>query len=276
MDYTSLNQFKKIICPSSQDEETAICIIKYLSSEVNVNNSITHGLFNDKYFLHLIKTNEVEKKFPIFENRISYNTEDDSYYENGIIKNKYLEFWDKGAYEYDNIAYVPEYGADRIFLTRYDSNKLGHIVWKFDYSDSHQQQQEFTIFSLSLELDDAKWNSVQWFIAPLTKNNNNTNTLELNWGKIPKGSSHLLCKEILDLSDFVKGKSGFMLKAELYKGMAHLFNQRMYKSRKLKDNERIFSMDIRVKLIQSQKDSNNLLNDNLRFKVNDNDIKKNI
>src|SRR5437016_3129958 len=100
-----LNQFKKTICPSFQDEETAISIIKYSSSETIVENSITCGLFNNKYPLHLIKSNKVSENFPIFKNRISYNSTNDSYYENGITKNKYLEFWDKGALEYDNIVY---------------------------------------------------------------------------------------------------------------------------------------------------------------------------
>lgn len=105
----NLNQFKETICPSSQDEETAISIIKN-SSELFVENSFTYGLFNDKYPLHLIRLNNDSS---IFKNRISYNTTNDSYYENGFTKNKYLEFWDKGALEYDNIIYVPDFGNNR-------------------------------------------------------------------------------------------------------------------------------------------------------------------
>ncbi|PKK55924.1 hypothetical protein RhiirC2_858819, partial [Rhizophagus irregularis] len=137
----NLNQFKETICPSSQDEEIAISIIKDSSSELFVENSFTYGLFNDKYPLHLIRLNDVSENFSIYKNRISYNTTNDSYYENGITKNKYLEFWDKGALEYDNIIYVPAYGHNRVFLSSFNSNKLGYIIWKFDYNDPYKQQQ---------------------------------------------------------------------------------------------------------------------------------------
>ncbi|PKY31090.1 hypothetical protein RhiirB3_419279 [Rhizophagus irregularis] len=103
--------------------------IRRYDYRINVTNHIIYNGFTEN--------------FSIFKNRISYNTTNDSYYENGITKNKYLEFWDKGALEYDNIIYVPAYGHNRVFLSSFNSNKLGYIIWKFDYNDPYKQQQSF-------------------------------------------------------------------------------------------------------------------------------------
>ncbi|CAB4425431.1 unnamed protein product [Rhizophagus irregularis] len=270
----NLNQFKETICPSSQDEEIAISIIKDSSSELFVENSFTYGLFNDKYPLHLIRLNNVSENFSIFKNRISYNTTNDSYYENGITKNKYLEFWDKGALEYDNIIYVPAYGHNRVFLSSFNSNKLGYIIWKFDYNDPYKQQQEFTIFSLIFKSDYILFDSatVEWFIAPLLKNknlNNNINNSELGWKKLPAFSGEL------NLSDMVKGESGFMLKVVLSNRVARIFNQKMHEYGVLRDTKGTFGLDVCIELIQRQKSFSNLLEDNMRLKVDDS-IKKDI
>ncbi|GET56265.1 hypothetical protein GLOIN_2v1782244 [Rhizophagus irregularis DAOM 181602=DAOM 197198] len=237
-----------------------ISIIKDSSSELFVENSFTYGLFNDKYPLHLI--------------RISYNTTNDSYYENGITKNKYLEFWDKGALEYDNIIYVPAYGHNRVFLSSFNSNKLGYIIWKFDYNDPYKQQQEFTIFSLIFKSDYILFDSatVEWFIAPLLKNknlNNNINNSELGWKKLPAFSGEL------NLSDMVKGESGFMLKVVLSNRVARIFNQKMHEYGVLRDTKGTFGLDVCIELIQRQKSFSNLLEDNMRLKVDDS-IKKDI
>ncbi len=59
-----------------------------LLSSVKLSNT-THVLFNDKYPLHPISH---PTKKNVLTNRISYDLKNDSYYENGIINKKYLEF----------------------------------------------------------------------------------------------------------------------------------------------------------------------------------------
>ncbi|CAB4425773.1 unnamed protein product [Rhizophagus irregularis] len=206
----NLNQFKETICPSSQDEEIAIFHYKRFFR------------INCRKFIYI---------------RISYNTTNDSYYENGITKNKYLEFWDKGALEYDNIIYVPAYGHNRVFLSSFNSNKLDYILF-----------------------DSA---TVEWFIAPLLKNknlNNNINNSELGWKKLPAFSGEL------SLSDMVKGESGFMLKVVLSNRVARIFNQKMHEYGVLRDTKGIFGLDVCIELIQRQKSFSNLLEDNMRLK----------
>ena len=59
-----------------------------LLSSVKLSNTL-YRLFNNKYLLHTISHST---KKNILTNRISYDLKNDSYYENGIINKKYLEF----------------------------------------------------------------------------------------------------------------------------------------------------------------------------------------
>jgi len=72
-----------------------------LLSSVKLSNT-PHGLFNDKYPLHTIPH---PTKQNVLMNSISYNIKSDSYYENGIINKKYLEFWNQGALYHKNLIY---------------------------------------------------------------------------------------------------------------------------------------------------------------------------
>ena len=87
----------------SNDPESAVLhdTSDLLLSSVKPSNT-PHGLFNDKYPLHAISH---PTKQNILMNRISYNIRTDSYYENGIINKKYLEFWNQGALYHKNLIY---------------------------------------------------------------------------------------------------------------------------------------------------------------------------
>src|SRR5581483_10991602 len=80
------------------------------SSSISLNNNIIHGLFNNKYPLHIISH---PKKKNVFMNRISYDVMSDSYYENGIFDKKYVKFWDQGALHYENLIHATHYSDNR-------------------------------------------------------------------------------------------------------------------------------------------------------------------
>lgn len=99
--------------------------------------------------------------------------------------------------------------------------------------------------------------------------NNNINNSELGWKKLPAFSGEL------NLSDMVKGESGFMLKVVLSNRVARIFNQKMHEYGVLRDTKGTFGLDVCIELIQRQKSFSNLLEDNMRLKVDDS-IKKDI
>src|SRR2546423_570967 len=93
------------------DPESAVLSndYSYLSSSVQLHNK-PYGLFNNKHPLHIVPH---PTKRNVFMNRISYDTQSDSYYENGIIDKKYIEFWDQGVLCSENLNYAIKYSRAR-------------------------------------------------------------------------------------------------------------------------------------------------------------------
>ncbi|RIA83340.1 hypothetical protein C1645_833984 [Glomus cerebriforme] len=156
--YYHLNSRCKIYSQNSKnDPESAILYDNSnLLSSISLNNHndlILHGLFNDKYPLHIIPH---PKKQNIFINRISYDIISDSYYENGFFDKKYLEFWDQGALYYENLIHSIHYSDDRTYFKRdtiallpENSDVSALIIYKFDYSS----YETLSISSLNLKLN---------------------------------------------------------------------------------------------------------------------------
>ncbi|GBB89627.1 hypothetical protein RclHR1_16370004 [Rhizophagus clarus] len=218
------------------------------------------GTFGERFTLHVIP---VENHKNLFTNRISYNTQTNAYYENGILTNKYLKKWAEGAYEWDNIKLKIEYDWKKIYLARIPStdrniptdemmNDDGEITWKFDYRIGG-----YIINSLILRLsydtfDDSA--SVHWFIKPLpTMKNPNP-----NWKLIQVTPSGQDINEIRDVTQFVKDEYGFILKVRLSGGeeshvkwqKSQLFRQNfnvLDKNLEV-ENDETFGLDVQVEL----------------------------
>jgi hypothetical protein len=99
----------QFIINSGEESETAILNDRSELLSL-INNDKPYGLFNNKHPLHIISHPEKQN---IFMNRISYDTQSDSYYENGIIDKKYIEFWNSGVFYYHNLIYATKYSCDR-------------------------------------------------------------------------------------------------------------------------------------------------------------------
>src|ERR1043165_4601752 len=102
-------EYKEVRYPSFRDEETAILVKKEIfSSNCTCCNhrSAKIPLFNDKYPIHVLPHPEIPN---VFTHRISYDTGKDVYYENGFTDRAYVEFWDRGAFKFNNIVYYPSY-----------------------------------------------------------------------------------------------------------------------------------------------------------------------
>ncbi|PKB91766.1 hypothetical protein RhiirA5_368491, partial [Rhizophagus irregularis] len=65
----------------------------------------------------------------------------------------------------------------------------------------------------------------------------------------------------------VKGESGFMLKVVLSNRVTRIFNQKMHEYGVLRDTKGTFGLHVCIELIQRQKSFSNLLEDNMRLKV---------
>jgi hypothetical protein len=217
------------------------------------------GTFGDRFSLHVIP---IDNQKNLFMNRISYNTQTNAYYENGILSNKYLRKWAEGAYQWDNIKLKIEYDWKKVYLARIPSsdrtptneimNDDGEISWKFDYRVG-----SYIINSIILRLSFDTFDnssSVQWFIKPLpTMKNPNP-----NWKSIQVYPSGQDVNEIVDVTQFVKDECGFILKAQLSGGeetpikwqKSQLFRQNfsvLDKNLEV-ENDKTFGLDVNVEL----------------------------
>src|SRR5436305_11061551 len=95
--YSQIYFDSQFIINSGEEKESAVLSDYYdlLSSVSLLDDDKPYGLFNNKYPLHITPH---PKKQNIYMNRISYDTQSDSYYENGIIDKKYIEFWNEGVF----------------------------------------------------------------------------------------------------------------------------------------------------------------------------------
>ncbi|CAG8562538.1 15208_t:CDS:2 [Funneliformis caledonium] len=271
-------QYCKVRYPSSVDEETAVLMKKEIFSSNYFCSSKT-PLFNDKYPMHVLPHPENPI---VFTHRISYDTGKDIYYENGITNKVYLEFWDRGILEFNNIVYYPSYDHTRnqscriAYLTRdnFGENfrKSSYIVWKFDYSPTNLQILEGTVRLQHSTLNPDT--QIVWYICKLT-DNDPTDHKNLNWKIIwfnpiinqRNQHNHLYINVLDDVSItyLIKGGTGFMLRVELRGGHtwedAQLFRQNMDE----RDPQGLyaqsetspFGMDIRIKLKQKKIDEHN-------------------
>ncbi|CAJ0749204.1 10536_t:CDS:2 [Entrophospora sp. SA101] len=215
-------QFQEICYPLSVDKETAL---KYFNDEIALKR-----IFN-KYPCNIIKESDTT-----YKHRISYNTRTDAYYENGNVKEKYLEFWDKGAYKYENMSYVPEYMFNRTFLTkdRRYPELPSFIIYKFDYSPGN-----FEIIDLQAWSD---------------------------------GYGYQLSDQNLNLKKFVKNHSGFYLKGEVNGGLlwknTQLFRQDLrVQGEVVADSHECLRMDVKVQLKKIPE--NNIVDNNKKVKDED-------
>ncbi|CAB4491725.1 unnamed protein product [Rhizophagus irregularis] len=218
------------------------------------------GTLSDRFSLHVVP---VDEKNNLFINRISYNTQTNAYYENGILSNKYLKKWAEGTYQWDNIKLKIEYDWKKIYLARVPDtekrtpineimNDDGEISWKFDYRIG-----SYIINSLILRLsfgtfDDSA--SVQWFIKPLPTMKNP----DPGWKLIQVNTSDQNVNEIVDVSQFVKDEYGFILQVRLSGGdespikwqKSQLFRQNFsVLDKNLEaENDETFGLDVNVEL----------------------------
>ncbi|CAG8529956.1 3822_t:CDS:2 [Funneliformis mosseae] len=200
------NSYCRIFSENSRiDPESAVLHdTSYLSSFVTSIDS-PHGLFNDKHKLHVIPH---PTKSNVFVNRISYDIRSDAYYENGI---KYIEFWDRGAYSFENLIYVYDYSEDR---TNYKDrmslypNNLGtypSIIYKFDYSSCESLE----ITSLSLKLNCADDNfDCNWKISIST----NFDLKDRVWVNVDE---RINLRKLHNLTRYVSHKKVFYIKFEI-------------------------------------------------------------
>ncbi|CAI2190586.1 11702_t:CDS:1 [Funneliformis geosporum] len=218
------------------------------------------GKFCDKFALHVISV-EDDVKNNLYTNRVSYNTQENAYYENGILLNKYINGWESGTYQWDNIKLKREYDWRKTYLARDPSeskmNDDGEISWKFDY-----RMGGFIINSLNIRLSFGTFDNfarVNWFIIPLPTIKNPCPT----WQQIPfdpyTEPRHYV-NEIKNLTRFVKDEYGFILRAHLSGGdktyviwqKTQLFRQNYINScagiSLDVDDDETFGLDVRVEL----------------------------
>ncbi|RIA87164.1 hypothetical protein C1645_828187 [Glomus cerebriforme] len=218
-----------------------------------VSDETTGGTFGENFSLHVIP---IEGKKNLFMNRISYNTQTNAYYENGILSHKYLKKWGMGTENWDNIELKIEYDWKTIYLARMPNyermNDDGEISWKFNYRIGN-----YIINSLNLRLsyniyDD--FANVQWFIKPLSSIKN-PNPI---WQLIHFDPSEHNVNEIKDVTQFVKDEYGFILKAHLSGGeeseiqwqKAQLFRQKwsILSRNLIVESNDTFGLDVKVEL----------------------------
>ncbi|RGB41793.1 hypothetical protein C1646_684840 [Rhizophagus diaphanus] len=222
------------------------------------------GLLNNKYRLHVIPNNNSSNQFT---HRISYNTRNNAYYENGIFNKKYLKSWKKGCMEYDNIAYKVDNELDlqMVYLAREPdtdrSTEPGYIIWQFDYRSGN-----FLISSLNLRLKHCTFDdsvSIRWSISPLPTRSNPTPTFHpIKSDLLPTCTHDNQYKyqsdnTLKDVSSLIKGEYGFKLKVDLIGGdiddawqKTQLFRQkRTGGSDDLVDDDETFRFDVRVELV---------------------------
>ncbi|CAG8556211.1 3672_t:CDS:2 [Funneliformis caledonium] len=173
------------------------------------------GRFCDKFPLHVISVEDNN----LYTNRVSYNTQQNAYYENGILSNKYINGWNNGTFRWDNIELKREYDWLQTYLARNPSeskmNDDGEISWKFDY-----RMGGFVINSLHIRLSFGTFDNsarVNWFITPLPTTKNPCP----NWQQIPfdpyTEPRHYV-NEVRDFTRYVKDEYGFILRAHLSGG----------------------------------------------------------
>ncbi|POG64973.1 hypothetical protein GLOIN_2v1782244 [Rhizophagus irregularis DAOM 181602=DAOM 197198] len=205
-----------------------------LKVDESIKKDIVTGLFNNKYKFNILPN---EKKKNLFNHRISYNTRTDAYYENGITTNKYLKKLylarEKEKDVYDETDENEEDG---------NHSSSGYIKWKFDYRPGN-----FIIKTLSMKLTQNTWHDdaeIKISIIPLATRQNEAS---LNWNPVScdfiSGLSlywvYKKSDSILDLSSFVKGEYGFILRIQL------LGNSDWIRTF---DDDENFGMDIKVEL----------------------------
>ncbi|UZO24882.1 uncharacterized protein OCT59_017175 [Rhizophagus irregularis] len=164
----------------------------------------------------------------------------------------------RGALEFYNITYNVEYNWRKLYLARekekdvYDEtdeneedgnhSSSGYIKWKFDYRPGN-----FIIKTLSMKLTQDTWHDdaeIKISIIPLATRQNEAS---LNWNPVScdfiSGLSlywvYKKSDSILDLSSFVKGEYGFILRIQL------LGNSDWIRTF---DDDENFGMDIKVTL----------------------------
>ncbi|RIA98395.1 hypothetical protein C1645_731740 [Glomus cerebriforme] len=212
-----------------------------------------YGLFNDKYPLHVIPHPE---KHNIYMNRVSYDTQSDSYYENGIIDKKYIEFWDKGVFFYENLIQKTIFSYDRINLKDVTAlfpehqNHTSSIIYKFDYST--YKNLEISSFDLKINCFDKNANN-NWIFYISTNSTNNyldaTSDLKnRKWEKIKEMTENDENNYVrMNLENFIRNKKIFYIQAEIGYGDIQLFSRTKHFHDKLENNiGENFELDIIV------------------------------